>query len=527
MLRHWSADKSRYLCQVSDYQSLNTPVSIRMLDSNSQIRNLMRASMPSPRQTTWDTLSWASRSPRSFARVLLAIAIILGVHYRFHRLTRWDMSSDEGASWASASLPNIREVIVKERQLDPGKLALYDIALHEWIRVFGDSLFALRAMSAVLGSIVIPLMFFAVSESCRLLGDEGSSETRELAGAFAALIYATNVVMIVSDRTARMYPMMMASELTQVTFFVRAQRRGTLVDLVSTAIFTAAMLAINYTSSFLLAGEALWLSCAIVAKGTGARIGELAVVRPGLALALGVALLAPFLPCMFTDSAEAVRTGAIGWIHVQPVSWPLMALHDSSNSPTLFWIFAALGVFGVLRHWHSAPLVPEFLAAWTFGPLLAIAAVSYLIRPMEFPRYILIAYAGMFAFAGFGAATMRRTTLHIALAVLIIYLSASSIHNWLRIYRELGWREAAEIAMRHAARGDHIAVYTYKSIGVVSYNLPPDRRSDVVAMRDECDSAPLLIIREQGFFSYQNFPTARKCYPHLIALANAIEVRGR
>src|SRR6185437_7972158 len=101
-------------------------------------------------------------------------------------------------------LSTVQAVVAEERRLDPGKLALYDVTLHEWIRAFGDSLFVLRAMSAVLGTIAIVLLFIAVREVCRSLGDESSAATGELAGAFAALIYATNVVMVVSDRTARM-----------------------------------------------------------------------------------------------------------------------------------------------------------------------------------------------------------------------------------------------------------------------------------------------------------------------------------
>src|SRR6185437_530388 len=164
----------------------------------------------------------AWRSPRLFAMALLAVAVILGAHYRFHRLDRWEMSSDEGASWAAASLCTLQAVVAEERRLDPGKLALYDMALHEWIRTFGDTLWVLRAMSSVLGTIAIVLLFVAVREVCRSLGDESSAASGELAGAFAALIYAANVTMVVSDRTARMYPMLVAAELLQIAFLVRA-----------------------------------------------------------------------------------------------------------------------------------------------------------------------------------------------------------------------------------------------------------------------------------------------------------------
>ncbi len=431
----------------------------------------MPVSTLSSRPAVWDTLLWSWRSPRLFAMALLAVAVILGAHYRFHRLDRWDMSSDEGASWAAASLSTLGEVVAEEQRLDPGKLALYDVTLHEWIRAFGDSLFALRAMSAVLGTIAMVLLFVAVREVRRLLGDESSAAIGELASAFSALIYATNVVVVVSDRTARMSPMLVAAELLQITFFVRAQRRGASADYVGTAIFTATMIAINFTSSFLLFAEALWLGGLLVARWTGAGAGRLAIVRPGLAVAAGVALLAPLLPGMFADSEHAVRTGAIDWIKMQPMSWPFTILRDLAG-PALFWIFAAVAVFAVWRQWHSTRAVLGFLVLWMVGPLIAAFAVTYLIRPMEFPRYVLIAFLGMFAFAGFGAAAVRSTALRIALAILIVHLSVPQVRDRLRNFHELGWREAAVLAMRETAPGDRIAVYLYKSVGVVRYYLP-------------------------------------------------------
>ncbi|MGH7750455.1 MAG: hypothetical protein ACREQ5_37630, partial [Candidatus Dormibacteria bacterium] len=195
------------------------------------------------------------RSPRLFVLLLLVIAISVGAYLRFHRLARYDMSGDEGATWAAASAPNVKQVAAMEKRLDPGKLAVYDVLLHGWIGVFGDSLFAMRAMSAALGTIAIFLVFVAVRESWRSLVGEPAAAVGELAGAFAALLYATNIEMVLSDRIARMYPLAMCAELLQITFFVRAQRRGGMLNYAGIAIFTAVMVACNFTSTFLAATE--------------------------------------------------------------------------------------------------------------------------------------------------------------------------------------------------------------------------------------------------------------------------------
>jgi len=482
----------------------------------------------------------AWRSPRMFAIVLLGVAVILGAHFRFHRLDRWDLSGDEGQAWAGAIAPSVAEVIAAQPRIENGgKLPPYDVLLHGWIRIFGDSVASMRRLSAAIGTIVIVLVFVAVREACRLseVQSEDQSEAQsnasigQMAGAFAALIYATDLTMVVSDRTAREFPLLLASELLQIIFFLRAQRRGGWIDYAGTAIFTAAMIAVNYSSGFLLFAEALWLGYRLSAGWIGARMGapagKLAIIAPGLAVTAGVASLAPLLPFVFADSARAVQTGAIDWIKVQPISWPFTTLRDSANSPALFWIFALLGVYGTVRRRASMRLTAEFFAFWTAGPLLAAFAVTYLIRPMEFPRYVLIAFLGLFAFAGLGAAALPGTATRIALAILLVYLSVPPIHYSLRNYHELGWREAATLAAGQTARGQQIAVYNSHKVSVVRYYLTPDRRIDAVGMTDKCAGARVLVIGGVGGAHRQEVAAALACYPRLLARVHGVEVRMR
>jgi uncharacterized membrane protein len=259
----------------------------------------------------------------------------------------------------------MREVIAAERRAENGgKLPLFQLVLHQWIRFFGDTAASMRRLTALNGTIVIVLVFVAVREVCRSLGDESAATAGELAGAFAALIYASNFLMVRSDRTAREFPLLLTAELLQIFFLMRAQRRRRWIDHAGVALLTAAMIADNFSSSFLLLTEALWLGCLLLARRAGWRSGGLAIVRPGLAAAAGVALLAPLLPRVLADSARAVRTGAVDWIAPESFGWAFAALRGAGNSPALFWIFAALMVFAA---WHySARLVTFFFAvdAW-------------------------------------------------------------------------------------------------------------------------------------------------------------------
>ena len=141
-----------------------------------------------------------------FTIVLLLSAVLLGAHYRFHNLQRWEMNDAEGSTWAAVVAPNVCKVVQTFWQVEAGgKHPVYDLVLHEWVGVFGASLSAMRAMSAVLGTIAIVLLFFAVREVYCALDGEAAAQMGEMAGAFAALIYAVNVTLLISDRTARVF----------------------------------------------------------------------------------------------------------------------------------------------------------------------------------------------------------------------------------------------------------------------------------------------------------------------------------
>ncbi len=467
-----------------------------------------------------------ARSPRALALGLLALALVLGAALRFHELGLADLSADEGASWAAASAPGVSEVVAMEHQLDPGKLPLYDLLLHGWIRIFGDSVSAMRGMSAVLGMIAIVLVFAAVREVCSSLGGQPGAAIGELAGGFAALIYAVNFMMVTSDRTVRMYPVAMSAELLQIFFLVRAQRRGGWLNYAGAGIFTAAMVAANFTASFLLLAEGLWLGCLLAAKASGARVEGLAIFRPGAALTAGVALLAPLLPAALASSRQAVAMGALDWIKMRPMTWPYQVLLNAAGGRMLFWSFAALAVFGAWRQTRPGRLASGFFAAWTVGPILGLMAVTYLVRPLEFPRYALIAFVGMFALAAFGAASLRGVAVSVALAAAFIGLSLGRTRHAIKHPHEAAWREATGLAVRQTAPDEPIAVFPEYCKNVVRYYVSAERRATVRG-ENACGPPRILILSGRDILGKDQIAAMEKCYPRLIERLRLVEVRAR
>jgi len=112
-----------------------------------------------------DATNDKTRGPaNAFTIVVLMLALMVGGYLRCMNLGAREMSADEGASWAAASAPTLREVLRAQNRLNPGKAGLHDVALHLWVRAFGDDLVAMRALSAAIGTIAIALVFGASRE---------------------------------------------------------------------------------------------------------------------------------------------------------------------------------------------------------------------------------------------------------------------------------------------------------------------------------------------------------------------------
>jgi len=243
-------------------------------------------------------------------------------------------------------------------------------------------------------------------------------------------------------------------------------------------------------------------------------------------MAAGIMLLAPLLPAALASSHQAVAMGALDWIKMGPASWPYAVLRSAVGSHMLFRIFVALGAFGVWRQWRSARLASGFLTAWMVGPILGVLAVSYLIQPLEFPRYVLASFVGLFALAAFGAASPRSAAVRVALAALIIGLSLGPAREAIKRRREAAWREATALAAQQAAPDEQIAVFPGYCKNVVRYYISPERRAAVQG-EDTCGPPRVLILTGRGFLGEDQIAAMEKCYPRLVARLLRIEVRAR
>ena len=465
---------------------------------------------------------------RWIAYALLVVALAIGAGVRFHRLDLAQIDVDEGASWAGASAPGFAAVVASERRIDPGKLALYDLMLHGWIAVFGDGLAAMRAMSALLGTTGIVLVFLAVRVALR--GGGGlyayPVEFGEMAGALAALAVATNPTLVVSDRTARMYALLVAFELAQVIFFLHALRAGTRRRYAGLAAFSAVAVATNFSAIFLLFAEGVWLIRLLSTAKARAAVAPRAVLFTALSVAIGVAMLLPLLLAVASSTSAAVRGGIMDWVKPRPASWAFTILEQWTGH-TLIAPLAALAGFGAWYRWRGVASAPAFFSVWLLAPIIAVAGFSWAVMPLMVPRYLLCSLVAFFALAALGAASIPSRIAVIALAAALAFVSLQRIHR--RFGRPQGpqWREAAAIAGAAASDAGKIAVVPDYAADAVRYCMSPETRRLVFGFAGDCGSARAAIVDVATYIPAAMAVKSRACYPRVVARLRQVEVRAR
>jgi mannosyltransferase len=483
--------------------------------------------------------------PQALTIALLAAAIALGALLRFAAIGAREMSADEGASWAAAAAPSLGEVVRIQAVLNPGKLAIYEIALHGWMRLFGDGLGAMRGLSAMLDTVSIVVVFALVGEllgarsspqgestGCRRLPSQGA----ETVAAFAATLFAVNLVSIKYARELRMYPLALLVVLLQLWVFIRAVRRGSGFDLAALAVLTALAVAIHFSAALIIVTEELCLIAFPLMPGSRAKPPRM--VRPlavAVALGAGAALfLVVALPALRTG-ASAFAQGATGWIE-RPRWWAPFALFNKGVGSFAFPVMAALAGWGAWRGWLRARAATAFALAWMWTPPLLMLAASYALSPMFVERYALWCFVPFFMLTAFGAWELRIPPMRgmalgtIGALGLLVALALGHLHAYRQRSHDTQWREAARAAAVALAPGMKIAVAPPYAVNAVRYYLRDTQSAEAAVPTGDSDARDshleVLVIGDQ----WNARAKAAKLlvqYPHSLAGFRGVRVYDR
>ncbi|HET6811144.1 MAG TPA: glycosyltransferase family 39 protein [Acidimicrobiales bacterium] len=389
--------------------------------------------------------------------VALAAVVAAGLVLRFW--TRSDLWLDEALTVNISRLP-LSQIPGALRH--DGSPPLYYFLLHFWMRAFGTSDGAIRALSGVFGVVSLPLAYLA---GRRLAG--------RTVGWTALALVATSPFAVRYSTEARMYMMIVALSLAGFLAVDAALRRPAPLRLAAAAVISGLLALSHYWALYLIATTVVLL--AWIWRREGGRDPRApAALRTLVAVVAGtVVLLAPWVRIM----AFQLRHTGTPWSGRANFSAMVNSVSDFAGGASstgralglLFFALAGLGLFGaaidrvrIELDLRTRPLGRSM--AWlSFGTLGLGVVTGYVARSAYTARYTAVGFAFFILLVAIGVTTLADTRIrYLVVGAAVAFGFGSSVPNV-----TTNRTQAARIARSldaHAVPGD-LVVYCPDQLG--------------------------------------------------------------
>jgi len=307
---------------------------------------------------------------------------------------------------------------------------LYYLLAWPWERLVGEGAVGMRALSALLGTATIPVVFLAA----RTLFSNA-------AGLMAAALVATSPALVWYSQEARPYALLVLLTAVALLFFARAVDGGGGRDVAGFAVASALAIATHYFAAFLVMPAALWV--------VWARRDRAAVAALVLPILAGLAVLPLAL-------AQRARGGG-SYIDSTPVPGRAGEIARQFVAGLTLAPGRVLGLLGALllgagllsalfatrdRSRRSALIVLGLLACAVGIPLLmALGGEDFLLL-----RNLLYAWVplGLAAAAGFAATRVRPFGLVAGGALAVVFAAITVAVALTPSFQRSDWRGISE-----------------------------------------------------------------------------------
>jgi mannosyltransferase len=413
---------------------------------------------------------------------LTLLLTALGAALRFSALSRQSFWYDEAVSVELAR--NAVADLLSGRVRDLGNPPLYPVLLHLWMSVFGNSDAAVRALSALLGTLTIPVFIalgrkvlpikvafvgatlLVISPFHLQMAQEARAYTLlALLGTLStfALVRATEGAAIVGPQPAPVGDEAGAGARATTSIWSSIWIR--LWPWLLLAVSTAAMALTHYFGFFLALAHALYL---LTAYRRNPRVMLSAVT----AYVLSAAIFALWLPSFLAQLGVQgnLARSAESW-HLHLAATPLvfafgttLVWKDNAALPRLilgglgaltFTATAAFGLFRAFRRQggfardvtdHPTPEAPttRLLILWLLLPALVPAIISVLASPLYNTRYVILSSLPFYFFAAAGLLELPQRLRTVAGGLIVVAMGASTMSYLSRPVKHQ-WREAAAL----------------------------------------------------------------------------------
>src|ERR1700730_15838989 len=408
--------------------------------------------------------------------LLLSLTVAAGAYFRLHTLGVRSLSPAECFSVLVARQPWPQ--FLRTMWWGEGNMAFYYTLLRGWL-LLGDSDAWLQCLSALIGVITIPAVYVV-----------GSRFLSRNAGLIAAALLAIHSFHIGRSEQVRSYSLLtFLIILSTYSFLALLDSPNNKRLWILYVVFSALAFYAQTFTVFVLGGQ--WLA---LGPGRIKRLGVLNFLLAGAAIAM---LSVPLLAVMVLQNKGqldwVLRLSFAGFINVlwAIVGADILALHSSVGSALLLtlygvaWIFAVWGLFRAKRSGIEARLATTvWVMVWSFAfPLVVMTAIS-LLKPILYPRYLLMCVPSAVLLAGQGIVTIERYVargrrVSFAILLLMMSLSLAGTNQFDRMLRTSGldWRGVTKYILSHREADDVVIFYTFGGNWTWDYYVGQERKA--------------------------------------------------
>jgi 4-amino-4-deoxy-L-arabinose transferase-like glycosyltransferase len=361
---------------------------------------------------------------------VLAAITVLAAALRFAGISSQSIWLDEWLThnYTVMSLHDMASTLLRSEPHPP----LYFGLEWGWSKVFGTDEFGLRSLSALVGTITVPLAYAAAR-----------TRLSPLAALLAAAFVAVNPFSVWFSQEARPYALLEALCLVSLICLIRAVDGGSRRWLWGWAAASALALTTHFFAGFLIAGEVVWLLWHQRNRRVLAPLAAVGVV--------GVLMLA---------LVAGGRASEVAWVHASapletrvsmlPVQF-LTGLYlnwDAATDTAVRFVCAAvlcaIGLVLALVASRERRRTSPFLVA--AGAVLLLPLVLALVKPSSdyvLPRYLIAAVVPLLILVAIGFAS-RRAGLVGAVGLIAVLLSMTISISARSELQRPDWRGVSE-----------------------------------------------------------------------------------
>jgi mannosyltransferase len=329
-----------------------------------------------------------ARASRYYLWILLIV--LLAFALRLYAIDRQDIWGDEAFSIWLSSQP-LPQMVAGGADTHP---PLYPFLLYLWLGLAGSSPLAVRFLSAVVGTLTVPVVFGL-----------GRRALDRRAGLLAALLAAISPVLVYYSQETRMYGLVTLLAALSVYWALRVfQEQEATLPYVAYLVTTLGAVYAHYYAFFVVLAENLVILPALLRQRHGPALRRWLVAQAALVLAYvpWIALQAHFLSgkasARFDEwdlstalhiAAQTFAAFGAGLTVPSAAAWFITAL---------FLIAIAAGLVTLLRQRRPAPWL---IVAYLFLPMILAWAVNP-IMPFFYARYLLLVAPAFYLLAAWG-----------------------------------------------------------------------------------------------------------------------------